>query len=103
MTTTSDFERQLENVIYAGFPEDDERADIVAQIRAIAEQAMPRACQSETHSPFACRYGGSDDGAPLWQCPRCRTWLCYAEGAADERPDVCDTCWGGHPRKDIKG
>ena len=29
----------------------------------------------------------------LWICTRCGKTYCYAEGMADDKPEICDACW----------
>ena len=90
MSNQPEFERQLANIIFPGFPDNaDERADVVRQIMALAERTMPRACQSTSHSPFACWYGFTKR---VWQCTRCERWFCWHEGDTFNCPDTCGTC-----------
>lgn len=45
-----------------------------------------KGCQSKNHEHATC-YGA------LWKCRGCGIEVCYQEGADDEHPDLCDTCW----------
>jgi hypothetical protein len=91
MKNRSEFERQLDTIIFPGFADDiKERASVVVAIRHLVETTIPRACQSENHSPLACFY--SDDDDPVWQCSECSKWFCDTEAilgdnrCADCRP-----------------
>src|SRR5690242_5073325 len=91
MSDQSDFEKHIEAIIFPGFPDDpDERLDIVARLRALVEASVPRACQSESHSPLACSFGS---GERLWLCYACLRWFCYGEDfQTDAAGDLCGAC-----------
>jgi hypothetical protein len=90
MKNRSEFERQLDNIIFPGFADDiKERASVIVAIRELVEKRVPRACQSDNHSPFECCYL-DDDEDPVWQCSECSKWLCYTEALHGD--DRCEDC-----------
>lgn len=54
---------------------------------------LQRGCQSTTHPKRACR-------GDLWTCDTCKRTLCYADGQADDEPELCDTCWVEKQKED---
>ena len=54
--------------------------------RVARQPARLAGCQSTNHT--VCRGSKSD----LWTCLQCKRQMCLEEGAADDQPDVCDTC-----------